>query len=46
MSHSLIAELSEQSPIIIQNSSNPSSQKNLDVQQYDRTTAQLYKVLL
>ena len=46
MSHSLIAELSEQSPIIIQNSSHPSSQKNLDVQQYDRTNAQLYKVLL
>ena len=46
MSHSLIAELSEQSPIIIQNSSNPSSQKNLDVQQYVRTNAQLYKVLL
>ena len=40
MSHSLIAELAEHSPIIIQNSSNPSSQKNLDVQQYDRTTVQ------
>ena len=46
MSHSLIVELSEQSPIIIQNSSNPSSQKNLDVQPYDHMTAQLYKVLL
>ena len=37
---SLIAELAEHSPIIIQNSSNPSSQKNLDVWPYDRTTAQ------
>ena len=37
-----IAELTEHSPIIIQNSSNPSGQKNLDVQPYDR----LYKVLL
>ena len=46
MSHSLIAELSEQSPIIIQNSSNPSSQKNLDVQPYDHTTVRPYKVLL
>ena len=36
----LIAELAECSPIIIKNSSNPSSQKNLDVQLYDRTTVQ------
>ena len=28
------------SPITIQNSSNPSSRKNLDVRAYDRTTAQ------
>ena len=35
-----IAELAERSPIIIQNSSNPSSRKNLDVQPYDRTTVQ------
>ena len=35
-----IAELAERSPIIIQNSSNPSSRKNLDVRPYDRTTAQ------
>ena len=34
----LIAELAERSPIIIQNSSNLSSRKNLDVQPYDRTT--------
>ena len=27
----MIAELAERSPIIIQNSSNPSSRKNLDV---------------
>ena len=33
----LIAELAERSPIIIQNSSNPSSRKNLDVRPYDRT---------
>ena len=33
----LIAELVERSPIIIQNSSNPSSRKNLDVRPYDRT---------
>ena len=38
----LIAELVERSPIIIQNSSKPSSRKNLDVRPYDRT----YKVLL
>ena len=31
---SLIAELAECSPIIIQNSSNPASRKNLDVQPY------------
>ena len=30
----LIAELAERSPIIIQNSSNPSSRKKLDVRQY------------
>ena len=36
----LIAELAEHSPIIIQNSNNPSSQKNLDVQPYDRMTIQ------
>ena len=30
----LIAELVERSPIIIQNSSNPSSRKNLDVRPY------------
>ena len=34
-------ELTEHSPIIIQNSSNPSSQKNLDVQLYDHG-GQLY----
>ena len=34
----LIAELAERSPIIIQNSSNPS--KNLDVRPYDHTTVQ------
>ena len=31
-------ELAERSLIIIQNSSNPSSRKNLDVRPYDRTT--------
>ena len=36
----LIAELAECSPIIIKNSSHPSSQKNLDVQLYNRTTVQ------
>ena len=41
-----IAELAEHSPIIIQNSSNPSSWKNLDVRPYNRTTVWLYKVLL
>ena len=30
-----IAELAEHSPIIIKNSNNPSSWKNLDVQLYD-----------
>ena len=35
-----IAELAERSPIIIQNSSNLSSRKNLDVRPYDRTTVQ------
>ena len=34
----IIAELAERSPIIIQNSSNPSSRKSLDVRPYDRTT--------
>ena len=34
----LITELAERSPRIIQNSSNPSSRKNLDVQPYDRPT--------
>ena len=38
----IIAELAERSPIIIQNSSNPSSRKNLDSRPYDRP----YKVLL
>ena len=49
-----IAELAERSPIIIQNSNNPSSRKNLDVRPfnrstvrpYDRTTVQPHKVLL
>ena len=36
----LIAELAERSPIIIQNSNNPSSQKKLDVLPYDRMTVQ------
>ena len=36
----LIAELAEHSPIIIQNSSNPSSQKNLVVRLYNCTTVQ------
>ena len=35
-----IAELAEQGPIIIQNSSNPSSRKNLVVRPYNRTTLQ------
>ena len=34
------AELAERSPIIIQNISNPSSQKNLDVRLYNRRTVQ------
>ena len=38
----MIAELAERSPIIIQNSSNPSSRKNLDVQPSDHTTVWLY----
>ena len=42
----MIAELTERSPIIIQNSSNPSSRKNLDVQPYDGTTVRPYKGLL
>ena len=33
----MIAELAERSPITIQNSGNPSSQKNLVVRPYDRT---------
>ena len=37
-----IAELAERSPIIIQNSNNPSSRKNWDVRPYDRTTVQPY----
>ena len=36
----IIAELAERSPIIIQNNNNPSSRKNLDVRPYDRMTAQ------
>ena len=36
----MIAKLAERSPIIIQNSSNPSSQKNLDVRLYNRRTVQ------
>ena len=36
----LIAELAERSLIIIQNSSNPSSQKNLVVRPYNHTTVQ------
>ena len=35
-----MAELAERSPIIIQNSSNPSGRKHLDVRPYDRTTVQ------
>ena len=35
-----IAELAEHSPIIIQNSSDPLSQKNLYVQPYNHTTVQ------
>ena len=35
---SIIAELAEHSPIIIQNSSNPSSWKNLDVRPYNCMT--------
>ena len=36
----IIAELAERSPISIQNSSSPSSRKNLDVRPYDRMTVQ------
>ena len=36
----MIAELAQRSPIIILNSSNPSSRKNLDVRPYDRKTVQ------
>ena len=39
----IIAELAERSPIIIQNSSNPSSRKNLDVRPYDRTRCYFFK---
>ena len=35
-----IAELAEHSPVIIQNSSDPLSRKNLDVRPYDHTTVQ------
>ena len=42
----IIAELAERSPIIIKNSSNPSSWKNLNVRPYVRTTVWPYKVLL
>ena len=38
--HIFIAELVERSPIVIKNSSNPSSRKNLDVRPYDRSTVQ------
>ena len=38
----MIAELAERSPIIIKNSSSPSSRRNLDVRPYDRTTIRLY----
>ena len=38
--HLVIVELAERNPIIIQNSSNPSSQKNLDVRLYDCMTVQ------
>ena len=38
----LIAELAKRSSIIIQNSSNPSSRKNLDVRPCDRTTVRPY----
>ena len=41
-----MTELAERSPIIIQNSSNPSSRKNFDVRPYDRATVRLYTVLL
>ena len=36
----LIAELAERSPIIIKNSSSPSSRKNLDLRPFDLTTVQ------
>ena len=36
----VIAELTEFSPIIIQNSGNPSSRKNLDLRPYDHATVQ------
>ena len=40
--YTIIVELAERSPIIIQNSSNPSSRKNLVVRPYDRTTVRSY----
>ena len=40
--YTIIVELAERSPIIIQNSSNPSSRKNLVVRPYDRTTVRPY----
>ena len=46
VSSKVIAELAELSPIIIQNSSNPSGRKNLDVRLYDSTTERPFKVLL
>ena len=45
-SNTILAELVEHSPIIIQNSSNSSGRKNLDVRPYDCTTIWPYKVLL
>ena len=38
----IIAELAERSPIITQNSNNPSSRKKLDARPYDRTTVRPY----
>ena len=39
-SNTILAELVEHSPIIIQNSSNSSGRKNLDVRPYDHMTVQ------
>ena len=36
------AQLAQRSPIILQNSSNPSNWKNLDIRPYDRTTVRPY----